>query len=546
MAMVDFCYLTGHPENLPSCFPDWYEDSNDESCSKTTNGWPYSDSEPSDCKSEITQSDSGRFTNTDNDSENQNEFEIGKNPPCKSPLSGFAPHSVPGSLSTQRLSPEELEFEFETDPCYWDAETWEIIKKGVKNAKDRLSLRVSKLQQGILNKECSLQELYQLWDRMPLHAGSVESDLQDYEEVLPEEFLQEAWQLVDYCMGRLQEEYEERLCDFFDQEHLASIRGFASEMCTVKPGFSEPFFLAGSTSESFEHSILETSSSMALNLSLQVHLDDTFSDLSEADIPNDLPTEAAAASPHGSWSTDLQPVDNSGSLDTPLIPAAPGELGPEYPDFPLWEREKMKRTASTTSHCLCRPLITFEYGPFESPPRSLSLQQQKNTDLQLWLELEEAKVALLAEKLALEQSQTRELERQCEVAQKLLSLKSTINALDIGPIDPCRDKEIPKDPGKCSSGHADQRFQCLCGDPTGHESLAQCPSYNQLPCVSQRWQLLKNCNACFRCLKFGHEASTCLEGFCGIDGCKRMHHPSLHIDSLHGRPPSVTQHLYRY
>ena len=27
--MVDFCYLTGHPENLPSCFPDWYEDSND-------------------------------------------------------------------------------------------------------------------------------------------------------------------------------------------------------------------------------------------------------------------------------------------------------------------------------------------------------------------------------------------------------------------------------------------------------------------------------------------------------------------------------------
>ena len=209
----------------------------------------------------------------------------------------------------------------------------------------------------------------------------------------------------------------------------------------------------------------------------------------------------------------------------------------------------MQRAASTTSqcsNCLCRPLITFEFGPFENPSRSLSLQQQKNTDLQLWLELEEAKVALLAEKLALEQSQTRELERQCEVAQKLLSLKSTINALDISPIDPCRDKEIPKDPGKCSSGHADQRFQCLCGDPTGHESLAQCPSYNQLPCVSQRWQLLKNCNACFRCLKFGHEASTCLEGFCGIDGCKRMHHPSLHIDSLHGRPPPITQHLYRY
>ena len=86
--------------------------------------------------------------------------------------------------------------------------------------------------------------------------------------------------------------------------------------------------------------------------------------------------------------------------------------------------------------------------------------------------------------------------------------------------------------------------KCLCGASTIHKSMEHCPRYSQLNCVSQRWQLLKNCNACFRCLKIGHTANTCSDGVCGIDGCKRMHHPSLHIDSLHGRPPPVTQRLY--
>ena len=406
MAMVDFCYLTGHPENLPSCFPDWYEDSNDDL-----------QAECSPQKSLV--SDSTFFRNALN-----TKIENDKNELRRKSEIQLTRLQVRANIQKAKAQAEREERE-------------------ARRAAER-ELREARLQAQIEEEEMRQLKL------------DLAAEIEAEQDALEEDHI------------RFQAEMEDKL---------------------------------------------------------GVHLDDASSGLSEADNPNDPPTEEVAASVNGSLSTDLQSMDHTGELDTPLIPAAPGELGPEYPDFPLWEQEKMQRAASTTSqcsNCLCRPLITFECGLLENPSRSLSLQQQKNTDLQLWLELEEAKVALLAEKLALEQSQTRELERQCEVAQKLLSLKSTINALDIDPIDPCRDKEIPGDPGKYSSGHADQRVQCLCGDQTGHESLAQCPSYNQLPCVSQRWQLLKNCNACFRCLKFGHEASTCLEGFCGIDGCKRL------------------------
>ena len=182
-----------------------------------------------------------------------------------------------------------------------------------------------------------------------------------------------------------------------------------------------------------------------------------------------------------------------------------------------------------------------------SPEGSIELgtsQKHKNDELKLWLELEEKKIALLAERVAMEESLTKEIERQLEVSKKLAALKSAINALNINSTDFIDNSGNQELQSESRSDHSFQESQCMGDVQSNHISLAHCPSYQQLHTVQQRWQLLKDHHACFRCLKTGHEASTCPEGVCGIDGCKRMHHSSLHIDSLHGKPPSSTQYLY--
>ena len=144
----------------------------------------------------------------------------------------------------------------------------------------------------------------------------------------------------------------------------------------------------------------------------------------------------------------------------------------------------------------------------------------------------------------MEESLTKEIERQLEVSKKLAALKSAINALNINSTDFIDNSGNQELQSESRSDHSFQESQCMGDVQSNHISLAHCPSYQQLHTVQQRWQLLKDHHACFRCLKTGHEASTCPEGVCGIDGCKRMHHSSLHIDSLHGKPPSATQYLY--
>ena len=77
---------------------------------------------------------------------------------------------------------------------------------------------------------------------------------------------------------------------------------------------------------------------------------------------------------------------------------------------------------------------------------------------------------------------------------------------------------------------------CLCGPPGTHDCVAQCPVYIQAPTIEAKWKLLtEHRQSCYRCLVLGHKANRCSLGACGINGCKKRHHPSLHYE----RPSSA-------
>lgn len=70
---------------------------------------------------------------------------------------------------------------------------------------------------------------------------------------------------------------------------------------------------------------------------------------------------------------------------------------------------------------------------------------------------------------------------------------------------------------------------CLCTDGSSHSCLLDCPIYNTVQTVDERWRLLVGRGACFRCLEFGHKARDCSFKSCGVMGCDEKHHPSLHF-----------------
>lgn len=71
-------------------------------------------------------------------------------------------------------------------------------------------------------------------------------------------------------------------------------------------------------------------------------------------------------------------------------------------------------------------------------------------------------------------------------------------------------------------------IRCVqCGED---HKLSQCPGYNKLP-VNQRWDMIKQKGCCFSCLLKGHTVKECRSRIpCGMNGCVKRHHPSLHVD----------------
>ena len=76
------------------------------------------------------------------------------------------------------------------------------------------------------------------------------------------------------------------------------------------------------------------------------------------------------------------------------------------------------------------------------------------------------------------------------------------------------------------TGRETNAKQCVCCD--GVHQLAFCAIFKRMSC-DQRWQLVKNKQVCFICLRGGHRGSNCpLAKQCS--SCKRYHHDLLHQD----------------
>ncbi|XP_013139482.1 PREDICTED: uncharacterized protein LOC106104088, partial [Papilio polytes] len=70
----------------------------------------------------------------------------------------------------------------------------------------------------------------------------------------------------------------------------------------------------------------------------------------------------------------------------------------------------------------------------------------------------------------------------------------------------------------------------VCPSCGQQHSLPQCPKYKALT-VEQRWELVKDKKICFRCISSKHRRIACRAKACGVNECRRPHHPSLHEDA---------------
>ena len=68
----------------------------------------------------------------------------------------------------------------------------------------------------------------------------------------------------------------------------------------------------------------------------------------------------------------------------------------------------------------------------------------------------------------------------------------------------------------------------------GKHRIASCDKWRE-SAIPDRWSLAKQHNICFRCLIPGHQGRTCISTRkCGINGCEKTHHRSLHPTTLEG------------
>ncbi|XP_035714129.1 uncharacterized protein LOC118438289 [Folsomia candida] len=76
--------------------------------------------------------------------------------------------------------------------------------------------------------------------------------------------------------------------------------------------------------------------------------------------------------------------------------------------------------------------------------------------------------------------------------------------------------------------HAKPPEKCPCCRSNNHK-LHACRDFADKP-TDERWELVKNCHLCFRCLSSGHAVKDCkFPRACGIDGCQKPHHKLLHV-----------------
>jgi hypothetical protein len=73
----------------------------------------------------------------------------------------------------------------------------------------------------------------------------------------------------------------------------------------------------------------------------------------------------------------------------------------------------------------------------------------------------------------------------------------------------------------------------------GHDVL-RCQKWREAG-VQERWQLANTAKICYRCLRPGHIGYRCRvrRADCGVNGCRRTHHPDLHSDEF---PHAETTH----
>ncbi|OXA37804.1 hypothetical protein Fcan01_27465 [Folsomia candida] len=116
--------------------------------------------------------------------------------------------------------------------------------------------------------------------------------------------------------------------------------------------------------------------------------------------------------------------------------------------------------------------------------------------------------------------------------------------------DEKKDKWAEQQPRKKEAGYnatdpeSKKEITKICNECKKNHWTNECKKFMELS-VDQRWENVKSCRACFKCLSKGHSKEKCKrKKSCGVDGCNFDHHPLLHRPPRsreeRGTPPPAT------
>ncbi|XP_038106901.1 uncharacterized protein LOC119766431 [Culex quinquefasciatus] len=110
------------------------------------------------------------------------------------------------------------------------------------------------------------------------------------------------------------------------------------------------------------------------------------------------------------------------------------------------------------------------------------------------------------------------LEEQCRISEKLDT-----------KVKPVKESAKPKTAGRSHTlAVSDSRNELKCPVCKAAHELWKCEVFKNKS-VSDKYEILKKCGACFNCLMKGHRTRACSSGSCRH--CGKKHHSSLHEDS---------------